>query len=410
MRLRYSTVISRIDFNGQPIVETGCRVASAVLAGLQPRVPAMTQLLKELVEMESASDDPAGLAAMADRLEQLFTPFGSLTRHPAAPSSSHHLVLTIDGEAPSTSGDAGDVLVIGHFDTVWRRGTLADMPFTLDSAGVARGPGCFDMKGGLVQLYFALHELARLGIRPRRRMRVLFNCDEEVGSGSSRPLIEQLAGEAAVAYVLEAPLPSGALKTQRKGSAHYNVEITGRAAHAGIEPGRGASAVLELAHQILAVHALNDDAQGTTVNIGIVSGGSRVNVVPPSAKAYVNVRTTTKAESDRVRAAITGLTPNVAGTRVVTQVGLSRPTMERTPEIGSLFATAQRIAAELGSPPLQEGATGGASDANLVVALGVPTLDGLGPEGGGAHADDEHVLVESMPRRAALIAGLLVGV
>ncbi|HZC70645.1 MAG TPA: M20 family metallopeptidase [Jatrophihabitans sp.] len=365
----------------------------------------MTELLRELVEIESASDDPAGLAAMADRLAELFAPFGSLTRHPAGPSASHHLDLTIDG----SQSDVGDVLVIGHFDTVWRRGTLADMPFTLDSAGVARGPGCFDMKGGLVQLYFALHELARLGIRARRRIRILFNCDEEIGSPSSRALIEQFAAAAVVAYVLESPLPGGALKTQRKGSAMYTVEITGRAAHAGIEPGRGASAVLELAHQIHAIHALNDADRGTSVNVGIVSGGSRVNVVPPSAAAQINARTTTKAEAERVRTAISALTPTVPDTRVASRAGLSRPPMERTPEIGSLFAAAQRIAAELGSPPLQEGATGGASDANLVAALGVPTLDGLGPEGGGAHADDEHVLVESMPRRAALIAGLLAG-
>lgn len=407
MRLRYRTVISHVDFEVEPTAAVGRQVAAAVLAGLQPGVPAMTELLKELVEVESASDDPAGLNAMADRLVELFTPFGSVTRHPAEPSSSHHLVVTIDGAESAATGDA---LVIGHFDTVWRRGTLADMPFSLDSAGVARGPGCFDMKGGLVQLYFALYELSRLGMLPGRRIRILFNCDEEVGSRSSRSLIEQLAADAAVAYVLESPLPGGALKTQRKGSAMYTVEITGRAAHAGIEPGRGASAVLELSHQIQALHALNDHEAGTTVNVGIVGGGSRVNVVPAAAEAQLNVRTTTKAESERVRAAIAGLTPVVPGTEVVSRAGLSRPPMERTAASAALFAVAQRIAAELGSPQLQEGATGGASDANLVAALGVPTLDGLGPEGGGAHADDEHVLVDSMPRRAALLAGLLAGV
>jgi glutamate carboxypeptidase len=290
---------------------------------------------------------------------------------------------------------------------VWPRGTLDRLPFRISSDGVITGPGCFDMKGGLVLLYYALQELRAVGVRPRRTLRILLNCDEEIRSRTSRGLIEQLATGAALGFVLESPLPGGAVKTARKGTGSYRLVVDGRAAHAGIEPEKGASALVELAHQVLALHALNDPARGTTVNVGVARGGTRPNVVPARAEAEIDVRVTTLDEARRVDQAINGLAPVVPGTTLTVTSDLLRPPMEPTPASLRLYERARAIAAAMGVPHLGHGSTGGASDANLVAALGVPTLDGLGPEGGGAHADSEHVLMASLPRRAALLAGLL---
>lgn len=370
---------------------------------LEPRVDEMAALLIELVGIESASDDPAGLETMADRLELLFGDFGQLDRHRTGPGGASHLVL----EVPGDRADLPPLAVLTHFDTVWPAGTLADMPAVVDGNGRLTGPGCFDMKGGLVLLWYALGELRATGRAPRRDVRILFSCDEEVRSRTARPLIGKLADGVTAALVLEAPLPGGVLKTARKGAAIYRVDIAGRAAHAGIEPGKGASAIIELAHQIHALHALTDESRGTTVNVGVVSGGTRPNVVPDRATAQIDVRTSTLAEAERVDNAIKALRPQVPGTRVTAVPDLSRPPMEPTAASRRLFDLAREVAAGMGISDLACGATGGASDANLVAAMGIPTLDGLGPEGGGAHAPDEHVLIESMPRRAALIAGLL---
>jgi glutamate carboxypeptidase len=298
------------------------------------------------------------------------------------------------------------VLALCHYDTVWSTGTLARIPFSLDAAGVARGPGCFDMKGGIVLLYFALAALRARKLPPSRPLTVLFTSDEEVGSPTSRPLIEAAARTAAVALVLESPLPNGTLKTARKGTGDYLVHIGGRAAHAGVEPQKGISATGELAHQILAIHALNDYAAGTTLNVGVVHGGTRPNVVAADAEAHVDVRVETLAEAARIDAAMRALTPRLPGATLTIEGGLNRPPMERSPAMGELFERARTIAAAM-SVELAEGSTGGGSDGNFTAALGVPTLDGLGPEGEGAHAAHEHVLTDSLPRRTALLAGLL---
>jgi glutamate carboxypeptidase len=240
-------------------------------------------------------------------------------------------------------------------------------------------------------------------------LRVLFTADEEIGSPTSRALIEEAAAGALAAYVLESPLPGGTLKTARKGTGDYHLEIEGRAAHAGVEPQKGINAVQELAHQILALHALNDYAVGTTVNVGVVQGGTRPNVVPAAAEAHVDVRVSTMAEAARLDAAIRSLTPRLDGARLTIEGGLNRPPMERSAAMGELFGRTQRIASAMGVE-LAEGSTGGGSDGNFTAAMGVPTLDGLGAEGEGAHAAHEHVLTESLPRRAALLAGLLAEV
>jgi glutamate carboxypeptidase len=364
----------------------------------------MAELLGELVQIESASDDLAGLAAMEARLHTLFRGLGTTTRHDSHSAGVSNLVLDIAG---SDGGSEPHVVVLGHYDTVWPRGTLDRMRFSVDDDGIARGPGCFDMKGGLVLLFFGLTQLLSEIGRPRRDIRIVFNCDEEIGSISSRGLIDAVGRGAHAALVLESPLAGGALKTARKGTGIYRIEITGRAAHAGIAPEEGVSAVVELAHQVLALDALNDYQRGTTVNVGVVEGGSRVNVTPARAIAEMSVRVADAAAAARIDAAIRSLTPYLRDARVTVTPGPSRPPMEATPASREIFAHARAIAAAIGIPDLRDGSTGGGSDGNLVAALGVPTLDGLGPEGGGAHAEDEHVVTDSMPRRAALLAGLM---
>jgi glutamate carboxypeptidase len=377
-------------------------LAAAVQTRLEPQRAAMTELLGELVRLESPSDDAECLNRMADRLEQLFDPLGTVTRHRIGRNGASHLVVEVDGDDPALPY----ALVVGHLDTVWPKGTIERMPFDVVD-GVARGPGCFDMKGGLVLLLMALREIQALGRGPRRSVRVLVNCDEELGSPTARDLIDTLSSGAGIGLVLEPPLPGGGLKTARKGSMIFRLEITGRAAHAGIEPEKGASAILELARQVEAVNALHDPERGTLVNIGVVRGGSRLNVVPAEAEADIAVRVTTAADVARVDDAMASLRPTVPGTEVRVIPGRRRPPMEPTPASKQLLAHARAIAASAGIEELADGATGGGSDANLLAAHGIPTLDGLGPDGGGAHADDEHVLLASMPARAALIAGLL---
>jgi glutamate carboxypeptidase len=385
---------------------TGAELAVAVRAELEPRRQDMIDLLGQLVRIESPSDDRAGLDRFASELESLFGEFGPIERlDPGDAQRGRHLRLTLDSP-PATTGQAHAVALC-HYDTVWSTGTLERIPFSVDAAGVARGPGCFDMKGGMVVLYYALLALRARGLGPKRRLHVLFTSDEEIGSPTSRRLIEQTASGAAVAYILESPLPGGTLKTARKGTGDYFLRIQGRAAHAGVEPQKGISATQELAHQILALHALNDYASGTTINVGVVHGGTRPNVVAAEAEAHVDVRVQTLAEAERIDAAIRGLQATLPGAVLHIDGGLNRPPMERSPAMAELFQTARHIGSAMGVD-LQEGSTGGGSDGNFTAALGVPTLDGLGPEGEGAHAAHEHVDTESFPRRAALLAGLLI--
>jgi glutamate carboxypeptidase len=382
---------------------SGAELSAVVRSDLEPRRQEMIDLLADLVSIESPSDDRPSLDRFASRLELLFDGLGSIERIvPDDPERGVHLRLTVDGR----DGRGQHAVALCHYDTVWALGTLQRIPFSVDADGVARGPGCFDMKGGIVVLYFALQALRARGLRPVRQLQVLFTSDEEVGSPTSRPLIEQAANGAAVAYVLESPLPGGTLKTARKGTGDFFVRITGRAAHAGVEPQKGISATGELAHQILALHALNDHAVGTTVNVGVVHGGTRPNVVAAEAEAHVDIRVETLAEAKRLEAAIRGLQPHLPGAVLDIEGGLNRPPMERSAAMGALFEHARRNAAAMGVD-LREGSTGGGLDGNFTAALGVPTLDGLGPEGEGAHAAHEHVDTESFPRRVALLAGLL---
>lgn len=291
------------------------------------------------------------------------------------------------------------VVLVAHLDTVWKEGTIREWPFSMTN-GVATGPGVFDMKGGIIQGLFALAALDDLdGIA------FLITSDEELGSPTSRELIEETARGARAALILE-PAADGALKLARKGVSMYDIRAIGREAHAGLEPERGVNAIVELAHIVLALGKVAATGTGTTVTPTVAAAGTATNVVPGMAEVHVDVRAATVEEQHRVDGAIRSLQPLLPEARIEIRGGLNRPPM---PEEASreLFGRAQRLAAGLGLPALSGVAVGGGSDGNFTAGVGVPTLDGLGPVGGGAHARTEHVVLSSIPERAALLAALV---
>ncbi|HJP76163.1 MAG TPA: M20 family metallopeptidase [Pseudonocardiaceae bacterium] len=349
--------------------------------------------IETLVCCESPSSDLDAVATSAELVAEL-----GVARLGVAPER-----IVLDGRTHlrwRLGSGPRRVLVLGHHDTVWPLGTLATRPFDV-TGGVLRGPGCFDMKTGLVMAFHAIASLSDVdGIT------LLVTGDEELGSPSSRELIEDEARGCAAALVLEASAPGGALKTARKGVSLYQVTAHGRAAHAGLEPEKGVNASLELAHQLPVVAALADPGQGTTVTPTLLRAGTTTNTVPAEGGFAVDVRVRSTAEQDRVDKAMRALTPLLPGARLTVAGGPNRPPLEESAS-AALFQRAQRLATELGLPPLTGVAVGGASDGNFTAGLGVPTLDGLGAVGGGAHADDEHVLVDDLPGRTALVAALL---
>jgi glutamate carboxypeptidase len=296
------------------------------------------------------------------------------------------------------------VLLLGHVDTVWPCGQLERMPLR-EEAGRLHGPGVFDMKAGIAVAMLAVRALRELSL-PAPRVVMLWTGDEEIGSTASRAAIELEARRSAAVLVLEPSLPGGAAKTSRKGCGEYLLTIRGIPAHAGVDPGKGASAILELAHQILAIQALHDPSRGLTVNVGVVAGGSRGNVVAEHAQATIDVRVPAIEDVERVESALRRLSARIPGTVLTIAGGVDRPPLERSPGVVRLYRKAHAVAAALGRD-LGEGATGGGSDGNFTAALGVPTLDGLGPAGDGAHAHHEHVLIEDLAWRSALVCGLL---
>jgi len=378
--------------------------ARALIDHLRPRRDAMVESLGEIVRHESPTHDKPALDALADRLTDRFAPLGAVERL-ADPREGDHLRVAADVD--STAPGAPPTLVLGHFDTVWGAGTLATMPFRVES-GRAHGPGAYDMKAGLVIAEFAIAAIRDLGLRPPRPVVLLWTSDEEDGSPSSRAIIEAEARQSAVALVLEPPIRGGALKTARKGVGRYTIKVKGRKAHAGVEPEKGVNALIELARQILAVGSLASPVEGTTLTVTRARAGKQLNVVPAFAKATFDVRVATMAEARRVEAELLGLSAVDPGARLAVTGGLNRPPMERTPAVAALFARARALGAAIGLD-LAEGATGGGSDGNFAAAVGTPTLDGLGADGDGAHAAHEHVLVDSLPERAALLAALLLG-
>ena len=362
------------------------------------------RLLEALVTVESPSADPDGnLRVAAGLRSELDRRGASVERHPAS-GYGEHLVARVEGE----SGAGPPLLVIGHMDTVFAVGTLARAPFAIEVAhDRVRGPGAYDMKCGLAVAITALDLLSLVGHRPAGDLIFLITCDEELGSPTSRRLIEEQARRARGALVLEPSVPGGAAKTRRKGVGWFRVSVRGRPAHAGIEPEAGASAVHELIRILEDIRLLADSNKGTTLNVGVIQGGTRANVVAEHAHADVDLRFWAAAEADRVKRALRSVSVSDPRCALSVEGGVNRGALEVTEASAELFARAREVAAAQGWD-LAEGSTGGASDGNLTSAVGCPTLDGLGPDGGGAHSLDEHVRLSDIAPRIALLAGIFL--
>lgn len=356
------------------------------------------EFLRELVMAES----PTGSKVAVDRCVALaaerFEALGArVTRHPRMTVGD---ILQVD-----FASEGAPVLILGHLDTVWDEGTLAQMPLRSEGDRV-HGPGIFDMKAGVALAWTALRAL-RETRQLNRAVTVLLTTDEETGSIHSRELIEELARHSRAVLVPEpAHGPRGALKTARKGVGDYTIKVRGVPAHAGLDFERGHSAVLELARQIERVSAFTQLDRGLTVSVGMISGGTRRNVVPAEAEAQVDVRIARADDAIEIDAKMKSLVAIDPECRIEVQGGINRPPLERTAAVEKLFRKAQAIASELGFE-VDEAVVGGGSDGNLTAGLGVPTLDGLGAVGDGAHAAHEHVLLSELPRRAALLAELI---
>jgi glutamate carboxypeptidase len=382
--------------------ESGAGMAG-LLRELRQRREEMVRLLGGFVECESPSYDKALVDRFGEAVQEEWKRRGANVRVLRQPERGNHVRVEVWlGEGKPQ----GQIMVLGHLDTVYPAGTLAKMPFRV-SRGSAWGPGTFDMKTGLVLALFAVDALKAMGARPKKKFVFFWNTDEEIGSHTSRREIESEARRSDVVLVLEPSLgPEGKLKTARKGVGTAEVIITGRAVHAGINPQEGVNAVHELALQIARLMKMNDTRRGITVQATVAAGGTASNVVPEHARAEVDVRYTRLADAKGLDRKLHGLKPILKGARVEVRGGVNRPPLERTAGVGRLFQHARMLMSEIGVS-LGEASTGGGSDGNLTGALGVPTLDGLGAVGDGAHSSHEHVVISALPERAALIAGLL---
>jgi glutamate carboxypeptidase len=345
-------------------------------------------LLRELVEIESPTYSP-GVRRVAERLAEELAGLGATVEF----RGEDHLVAELDGHGEP-------LLVVGHCDTVWPVGTLERMPFRTDGA-VAYGPGSYDMKGCLVVMVEAIRLASQ-----RRKLRVFLTGDEEQASRTGRAHLQEAAAGVAAALVVEPPSGDGNLKVARKGLGRFMLQVVGRPAHAGTSRADGASAIEELAHQILRLHALNDAESTVSFNVGVVRGGTSENVVAAEAEALVDVRVSATADLAVAERVLHGLEPVTPGTSLVLSGGWTRPPLEPTKRSALLLARAREHGLELGLD-LRGTTSGGGSDGNLVAALGVPVLDGLGIVGGGAHAPDEHVRLDTLPVRAQLLSRIL---
>lgn len=364
-------------------------VASALADDAQARLMAYAR-------HETPTGDAPELDALADVLEERYRELGARTERVARETGDHLVARWGDG-------DGSHVLLLGHHDTVWPRGTLETMPVAA-ADGVLRGPGVYDMKGGLVVAETAFAVLRECGVAPARPVRLVVVADEEVGSPTARPLVEEHMAGAVAVLGLESPHPGGALKSARLGSTRVRIEVRGRSAHAALDPESGVSAVDELVDQLFAVREIMAAEPTVLCNVGTVGGGGRTNVVPDQACADVGLRFTDTATQDRVLAALAGLTPVRAGAEVTVRTLTSRPAWSDTDD--DLLARVAAAGATVGQEVTGRPAAGGA-DTNTPGAAGIPTLDGFGPLGGGAHAPDERIELATLPERVALLASVL---
>jgi len=376
-----------------------------IFSYLSTQERAIAALLRQFVECESPSDDPAAVNRFVELVSDTAAPMARVKTHAGGKFGKH---LLCEVQLPGRK-KTGQVLALGHSDTVWPIGTLRTMPFR-EADGRLWGPGVFDMKAGIAFFLFAARALRELAIPAPSKVLLQLNSDEEVGSESSRPLTERHARASRAVLVLE---PStgleGKLKTARKGVGDFTVTVRGKASHAGVDFAAGASAILELARQLERIAGFTNLKRGITVNPGVIAGGTRSNVVAAEARAEVDIRILKLKDAAGLEKKFRGLRPIDRRCAIEVTGGLNRPPMERSPGIVKLFRTAQKLAREIGVE-VEESLTGGGSDGNFTAALGVPTLDGLGGVGEGAHAANESILTSRMVDRTALIAKLLAAV
>ena len=382
-------------------------VARRIFAVLDERQTEVEAFIKALVEVESPSGDMEGSRGVVDLLAGAASGLECVDaiEHIDVPDFGQHLVIKAFQKQ-----SAGQILLVGHTDTVHSLGSLSERPWRVEHDRIY-GPGIFDMKANCALAIEVLRTLVELKTTPSFGVTVVLTCDEEVGSMSGWPLIEQVAKSQSTrcAFVMEPPASGGRVKTSRKGTGIFAIKVEGKAAHAGLEPEKGASAILELARQTEQLHALNLSGSGITLNVGVVHGGTRSNVVAAEAQGEIDVRFSTEAESREIERILSSLKPIDERTKVFVSGGINRPPMERTPAVVELFEKARTIASDLDFE-LGEAQVGGASDGNFLAAMGIPVLDGLGISGDGAHAVHEHIEANDIARRGALIGGLLLSI
>jgi glutamate carboxypeptidase len=375
---------------------------SALIDYFLGRQEAIVAFARALVETESPSGDAAGSKAVVSLLAAAAAGISRVTtiERVASENYGEHLRITAFGDSREKP-----IVILGHTDTVHPLGTLSRRHWRVEG-NRAYGPGVFDMKANCALAVEVIRACATTGLTPRRPVVLLLTCDEETGSRTGKQLVEAEARRAHAVLVLEPPASGGRVKTGRKGTGIFTIEAHGRAAHAGLEPQKGASAILELAYQTVRLHSLNGPASGITVNVGVFHGGTLSNVVPESAQAEVDVRFTTADEAAKIEKEIRNLVPLDERVRLVVKGGINRPPLERNENVLKLYERARAIAQDLNFD-LGETQVGGASDGNFAAAAGAPVLDGLGIDGDGAHASNEHILLSDIPRRGALLAGLI---
>ncbi len=357
---------------------------------------------RALVETESPSGDAEGSRAVVDRLVAAAQEIGDVKiERITAPNCGEHLRLTAFADA----SDAAPLMLLGHTDTVHPRGSINERPWRVEG-NKAYGPGVFDMKANCVLALEIIRALSETGLHPPRPVVLLLNCDEETGSLTGRKLVETEARESYAVLVLEPSASGGRAKTGRKGTGMFTIEARGIAAHAGLDPEKGASAILELARQTERLNELNGWSQGININVGVFHGGTLSNVVAAEARIEIDVRFSTVEEAERVKNEMLNLRRFDERVQLIVKGGINRPPLERTEKVLKIYRQAKMIAAQLGFE-LGEAQVGGASDGNFAAAVGASVLDGLGIAGDGAHAPHEHVLIDDIPRRGALIAGLI---
>jgi len=377
----------------------------SILTRVRANQPALIEFLKEMVECESPSDRPTAVNRFVDMLADRLGPIARIKTYPGGARGKH---LQCEFKLPG-SKKTGQILSLGHSDTVWPLGTVLSMPWR-NEKGRLWGPGVLDMKSGIAFFIFAMHALRELDIPVARKVVMQLNSDEEVGSHSSRALTESEAGKSVAVLVLEPGTGlAGKAKTARKGVGDYTVKVRGVASHAGVDFAAGASAILELARQIEKIRSFTNLEKGVTVNVGIVGGGTRTNVIAAEAYADVDFRIPRLRDYSTLKKKFASLRPTDKRCRLEVSGDLNRPPMERSPGVVKLFRTAKKLAAEIGVD-LVESSTGGGSDGNFTAGLGIPTLDGIGGVGEGAHAVNESILIDRIADRTALLAKLVAAI